>query len=394
MAYFSLNYKDINYLKTKQDDSFRRVVRLLKEPKVLLNTLRVANTIANIGVVMTANLLIDNYIIFDSPWIEWPVKILAIGFFIYLFCEVLPKSLAAQNNMRFARDLGWLVEGIYLLFNQVSRRFVQTTMQMESSVGESDFSPVPDMNNDDAGAFEPGRRNESNFLRGIVEFGNTTVKQVMRTRLDVVGIEYQSDFSTVLQIVRDINYSRVPVFQGSLDEIKGMLHTKDLLAHQKKDAGFNWHLLLRESFFVHEHMLIKDLMQDFKEKHIHFAIVVDEFGGTSGIVTMEDILEEVIGDINDEFDDVNVVNARLDELNYIFEGKTMLNDVCRIMGISQDTFDEIKGESDSLAGLLLEISGEIPSVNDEFRTGDFLFTVLEVEKNRIQKVKVSIEKVD
>ncbi len=393
VAFFSLSYKDINYLKTKPGDNFKRVVRLLKEPRVLLYTLRVANTFANIGMVLTANLIFDNYMEFQPPWLEWPAKILVIAMFILLFCEVLPKNLAAQNNMRYARDTGWLVEAIYLLFHQVSRRFVSTGQQVENSVGETGFSSETDLG---SGASEESMsqatRSETNYIRGIVAFGNTTVKQIMRTRLDVKGIEYDSHFHEILELVKDFNYSRAPVYRNSLDEIKGMLHTKDLLAYQHESADFEWHKLLREAYFVHEHMLIEDLMQDFKEKHIHFAVVVDEFGGTSGIVTMEDILEEIIGDINDEFDDNPVINTRIDANNFIFEGKTMLNDVCRIMRISQDTFDDIKGESDSLAGLLLEMAGEIPRQDAELSAGDFRFIVLEVEKNRIQKVKVSIEK--
>jgi CBS domain containing-hemolysin-like protein len=190
--------------------------------------------------------------------------------------------------------------------------------------------------------------------------------------------------------VEELHYSRLPVYVSSLDEIKGMIHTKDLLPVLDKPADYPWQQHIRPAFFVHEQKMIEDLMQEFQQNRVHFAIVVDEFGGTSGIITMEDILEEIIGDIKDEFDDEESSNGKIDDLNYLFEGKTMLNDVCKIMGLSPDTFDHVKGESDSLAGLVLEVAGEIPVTNSVITVGDFDFTVLEVSRNRIQKIKVSI----
>jgi CBS domain containing-hemolysin-like protein len=190
--------------------------------------------------------------------------------------------------------------------------------------------------------------------------------------------------------VEELHYSRLPVYQGNLDQITGIIHTKDIIPHLQEPASFNWHSLIRQPYFVHENRLIEDLLQEFQAKRIHFAVVVDEFGGTEGIVTLEDILEEIIGDIRDEFDDEESTNAKLDDNNYIFEGKTMINDACRMMGLGVDTFDEVRGDSETMAGLLLELTGEIPSVNQEIVVGDFRFTVLDIEKNRIQKVRVTI----
>ena len=213
----------------------------------------------------------------------------------------------------------------------------------------------------------------------------------MRTRLDVNGIEHHTPFYELLQQVGDLHYSRLPVYKADLDEVVGMIHTKDLMPYLDRDADFEWHTLMRSPYFVHEQKMIEDLLKEFQSKRIHFAIVVDEFGGTSGIVTMEDLLEEVIGEMSDEFDEEDASYKKIDDNNYIFEGKTMINDVCNIMQLPPDTFNTVKGESDSLAGLVLEIAGEIPYATQIVPCGDFEFTVLEVERNRINKIKVTIK---
>jgi len=231
---------------------------------------------------------------------------------------------------------------------------------------------------------------EKNILKGIVKFGSITVKQIMRTRLDVCGLNYDISFAALKLRVAELHYSRLPVYKSSLDELAGLIHSKDLIAWINQPDDFDWHPLLRPTYFVHEHKLIEDLLQEFQHKRIHFAVVVDEFGGTSGIVTLEDILEEVIGDIRDEFDEEETASRRLEDGSYIFEGRTMLNDVCKSMNISADTFDKVKGESDTLAGLILELAGDIPKVNDVVPCGDFEFTILEADSSRIKKVKVTI----
>ncbi|MFN6226865.1 MAG: transporter associated domain-containing protein, partial [Bacteroidota bacterium] len=216
------------------------------------------------------------------------------------------------------------------------------------------------------------------------------VKQIMRSRLDVSGVDYQLSFPALLQRVQELHYSRLPVYKGSLDEVVGILYTKDLLPYLGAPANFDWHRLLRAPYFVPEPKLIEDLLKTFQQRRIHFAVVVDEFGGTSGIVTMEDILEEVIGDIRDEFDEEETTGQQVDDHTYIFEGKTLLTDLCRALSIPTDTFDEVKGDSDSLAGLLLERVGALPAKEQIIIFGDFEFKVLELEQNRIQRVQVSI----
>lgn len=230
---------------------------------------------------------------------------------------------------------------------------------------------------------------EKNILKGIVKFGNISVKQIMRFRLEVNGIDFSSSLHDVLKKVEELHYSRLPVYKGNLDEIAGILNTKDLLPYIDEQE-FDWHILLRPVHFVPESKLLKDLLKEFQSRRVHFAVVVDEFGGTSGIVTMEDILEEIIGDIRDEFDEDESAVKRIDDNNYVVDAKILLHDMCRAMDLPLETFDEVRGESDSLGGLVLEIAGEFPQVNSAVEAGDFRFTILESNKNRINTVKVTI----
>jgi CBS domain containing-hemolysin-like protein len=231
---------------------------------------------------------------------------------------------------------------------------------------------------------------EKQILKGIRKFGDTAVKQVMRTRLDVSGIESKLTLSEIVKLSEDLHYSRLPVYKGNLDEIIGVLHIKDLLPFLEEENNFDWHHLVRNPFFVHEQKLIEDLLQEFRSKRTHFAIVVDEFGGTSGIITLEDILEEIIGEIKDEFDDEESINKKIDDFTFILEGKTMINDVCKMLNLSLDSFDEVRGESDSLAGLILEIAGAFPQIDEPLVFKSFTFYALEINKNRIDKVKIVI----
>lgn len=232
---------------------------------------------------------------------------------------------------------------------------------------------------------------EKNIMKGVVKFGNISVKQIMRSRLYVNGINYNSSFSELVRRVEELHYSRLPVYKESLDEVVGILNTKDLIPYLNEGEHFDWHSLMRQPYFVPEPKLIEDLLKEFQQKRTHFAVVVDEFGGTSGIVTMEDILEEVIGDIRDEFDEEENDSYKLDDYNYIFEGKIMIHDMCRIMKIPMNTFDHVKGESESLAGLVLELAGELPTVDWVIPIGDFEFAIMQAENNRIQLVKVTIK---
>jgi gliding motility-associated protein GldE len=393
VAFFSLGYREINMLKTKQDAGWRRIVSLMEEPKILLASLLLANSFVNIAIIILSNFLIDQVVHID-PWIlNLLIKILIITSFVLLFGEVLPKVWAKQNNLRFAYNSSFIVEIIHYLFKRVSMWLVSVSDSVESFVGRrtaayslEELDHAIDLSTNNSASEE-----EKNILKGIAKFGNITVKQVMRTRLDVSGINYNLNFAELEKRIEELHYSRLPVYKENLDEVVGIIHTKDVIPFLNEEQQFDWHSLLRQPYFVHEHKMIEDLLKEFQSKHIHFAVVVDEFGGTSGIITLEDIMEEIIGEIKDEFDDEESGNKKLDGNNYIFEGRTKIHDACKMMGLDPNTFDGVRGDSDSLAGLVLELAGEFPKENDTIVSGDFEFTVLELDRNRIKKIKIAVK---
>ena len=396
VAFFSLTLKDINILKTRQQPSFRRIVTLLEQPKTLLAAMLITNSFVNIGIILISNILIDSWMAglnFDF-WILFLIKVVSVTILLVLFAEVLPKVWATHHKVWFASTASVIIEIFSRLFYRLSKRLVKFSDNIERRLSPQNSVAMDNSNLDYAIDLLPEHEatmEEKHILKGIRKFGDTMVKQIMRTRMDVSGIEMNTAFNDVIKKVEELHYSRLPVYKNNLDEIAGMLHTKDLLPHLNKPDDFNWHTLMRLPHFVHEQKLIEDLLQEFRTKRNHFAVVVDEFGGTSGIVTLEDIMEEIIGDIKDEFDDEESGNKKIDDYNYIFEGKTMINDVCKAMNLPVDTFESVRGDSDSLAGLLLEIAGEFPQVNESLIKGDFTFIPLEINKNRIDKVKIIIK---
>jgi putative hemolysin len=390
VAFFSLNYKDINLLKTKPDPIYKKIVDLLERPKILLGTMLIANCLLNIGVIVISNLLLEQFIHIPIFLLEFFVKVVLVTSLLLLFCEVMPKVMANQNNIRFAKQVAPLIDTVNYIFKSSSIWLVETSDAIEKRLSSKSSGVISNDEMSHAIDITYEEESEKNILKGILDFNTITVKQIMKARMDVHGIDYESDFKTVISQIADLHYSRLPVYKEDLDQVVGVIHTKDVLPYLNEADDFNWYGLLRNAFFVHEQKLIEDLLQEFQQKRIHFAVVVDEFGGTSGIVTLEDILEEVIGEIKDEFDEEESTHKKLDEYNYIFEGRTMINDVCKFMELPLDTFDTVIGESDSLAGLILEIAGEIPKDKQVVVCGDFKFMVLELVKHRINKVKVTI----
>ncbi len=381
-------------LKTRKQPSYKRIVSLLQNPKALMASLLIASSFVNIGIILISNLLLDQWIdpLGFHNIINFIIKVLAITAILVLFCKVLPKVWATHHKIWFASTASLVVEIFNSILHKISLRLVAFNTSIERMFHSGNITKE-DSQLDDAIDLLPDNKassEEKQILKGIRKFSNTTVKQTMRPRLDVSGIESSVSFSTLLSKVKEFSYSRLPVYKKNLDEIVGILHTKDLLPHIHQEE-LDWHPLMRTVFYVHEQKLIEDLLQDFRNKRIHMAVVVDEFGGTSGIITLEDIMEEIIGDIQDEFDDEQSGNKKIDDYNYVFEGKTMINDLCRILNIPTHTFDLIRGESDSLAGLILEIAGEFPNVNQSFETNNYIFTVLEINKNRIAKVKLTLK---
>lgn len=386
-------------LKTKQHAAARRITTLLDERKAVYTSLLIAGTFFNISIIILANFLLTPVINIGTVNIFLPIdldlllKIVLIAFIIALFAKILPKVWATQNNLRFAYSTSAVIEGIHLLLRRISLRMVAIADNISEHSGVNEMQTKSMRELDEAIEINNDQTSdeEKNILKGIVKFGNISVKQIMRFRLDVNGVEYKTSLQEVIKKVEELHYSRLPVYKTSLDDITGILNTKDLLPYIH-EQDFDWHTLIRPTLFVPESKLIKDLLKEFQTKRVHFAVVVDEFGGTNGIVTMEDILEEIIGDIRDEFDEDETSVRKIDNDSYVVDAKIMLHDMCRAMNIGVDTFDEIRGESDSLGGLVLEIAGEFPQVNSVVSAGDFDFTVLDVHKNRINTVKVTINR--
>jgi gliding motility-associated protein GldE len=318
-----------------------------------------------------------------------------IGFILTFFGQILPKVWATQNNLRFVYDWGVVVEGVHLVLRRISKSVVSLADGIGKRVGadKSDAISIRELDEAiDIKTDDEASQEEKNIMKGIVKFGSISVKQIMRSRLEVNGVDHSASFAEVMRKVQELHYSRLPVYRGSLDEVAGILNTKDLVPFLHESDNFDWRHLMRQPYFVPESKLIADLLRDFQSRHVHFAVVVDEFGGTSGIVTLEDVMEEVIGDIRDEFDEEESRNRKLDDSNYLFEGKTMIHDMCKTMRLPMNTFDEVRGESESVGGLVLELAGQFPSVNDVISSGNFNFTIQEADKNRIQLVKVTMTK--
>ncbi|WP_346237877.1 gliding motility-associated protein GldE [Niabella insulamsoli] len=396
-AIFSLSEKDIDVLKTKQQPAARRIIDLLDEPKEVYASMIISKTVLNICLIILTNYLINQYTPPEYLHSVYSIagKWLLIAFFIIFPLEIFPRVWARQNSLRFAYEwpvLVFIVEMIHLALGRISRGIVTVADGMGKILGTDnaeayslqEFDEAIDIQTDDEVSPE-----EKNIMKSIVKFGKISVKKVMRSRLYVSGIEYETTFDQLIEKIKDVRYSRLPVYKGDLDEIEGILNTKDLIPHLYED-NFDWHSVIRPPYFVPDSKLIEDLLLEFQKKRMHFAIVVDEFGGTSGIITMEDIQEEVIGDIKDEFDEDELNNKKVDEKTYIFEGSTMLRDVCKTMHLPVETFDDVRGENESLGGLINEISGELPNQGSVVRSGDFEFTVLEVERNRVKKAQIVI----
>lgn len=397
-AIFSLDEKDIDVLKTKQQPSAKRILNLLEEPKEVFTSMLIAKTLANICTIVLANYLINFYVPAEYLDTTWGIfaKFFILAFAILFLVEVFPRVWATQNNLRFAFEwpvLIMIVEAVYLLFRRVSRWTVAVADSFGRTVGANKAEETNIQQLDEAIDIQADEISleEKNIMKGIVKFGKISVRKVMRSRLYVSGIEYNTPFDELIRQVEDLHYSRLPIYKGSLDQIAGVLNTKDLVPYlYDNNLEKDWHSKIRPPYFVPETKLIEDLLLDFQKKRIHFAVVVDEFGGTSGIVTMEDIIEEVIGEIKDEFDDEELLINKVDDNNYIFEGRTMLHDMCKAMKLPIETFDEVRGDSESLGGLINELSGELPKAGDVVTTGDFEFTVMETEKNRVKSAKVTI----
>ncbi len=397
-AFFSLTPTDMEALRTSETKTDGKILKLVDAPKRLLATLLISVNFLSIAIViLTSTFIFGEKGLFDfsqSPLLGFIVQVLVVTFLILLIGEVTPKIYATQNPLNSTRILVYFVRFLQKLFYPVSSFLIFTTSLLDKvikhkshNISVDQLSHALELTSDDDMP-EEGHK----ILKGIVNFGNTDVKQIMRSRVDVSAFEYKTNFKKLLADITACGFSRIPIYKETLDHIAGVLYTKDLLQYINEDDNFNWQGIIRPPFFVPENKKIDDLLREFQHKKIHLAVVVDEYGGTSGIVTLEDVIEEIVGEINDEFDDDDLVYSKLDDNNYVFEGKAALNDVYRILEIEGEDFEDVKGEADSLAGLLIELEGRIPTKNEKIRFKNLLFTVESADNRKVKRVKITVER--
>lgn len=391
IAFFSLSPADLEAMDPDKSPLDMLVQKLRDDSERTLATILITNNLVNVTIIMLCNYILINLLTFSAEWLQFLCVTILLTFLLLLFGEIIPKVYGSTNPLAFCRKavkglmffrkLFWPIETILLKSGAFAEKVLQKENRqlsiddLEQALELTDKSDIKD---------------EQSMLQGIIRFGDETAKEVMTSRQDIIDLDIRCSYEDVLKCIVDNNYSRIPVYQDNKDNIRGVLYIKDLLPHLSKPANFRWQSLIRPSYFVPETKKIDDLLREFQENKVHIAIVVDEFGGTSGIVTLEDILEEIVGEINDEYDEEEHNYTKLDANSYIFEGKTLLNDFTKILNLPDDEFDDVEGDADSLAGLLLEIKGDFPAVHEILKYKRYTFEVLEIDERRISKVKVII----
>ncbi len=393
IAFFSLSTEDLDQCRASKNPLEKNLVALLDQPKKLLATILIMNNLVNIAFVIISTLIA--WKIFGNQHQD---NLLILGltafntFAIVLFGEIIPKVYANQNNLIFAKRTASFLKAANYFFYPLSWSLQTMTSIIEKRVDRRGYNLSMDELEHalEIATDEHTSEEEKEILKGIVNFGSLTVKQVMHSRMDISAFDIDTDYNTLIKEIDNLSFSRIPVYRETIDKIEGILYVKDLLPHLEKGNNFKWQNLLRPGFFIPESKKIDALLRNFQEKRVHMAIVVDEYGGTSGLITLEDIIEEIVGEINDEFDDDDVAYNKLDDATYIFEGKTSLNDFCKIINEEPALFEEIKGESESLGGLLLELHSKLPRIGDKINFDKFVFTIVSVDSKRIKRVRVYI----
>ena len=395
IAFFSLSPSDLSKIEENEHPSDSRIKALLDDSERLLATILISNNFVNVTIIMLLNYVFASVVDFgNAKLLEFLLITVVLTFLLLLFGEIMPKIYSAQNTLKFCRKAAPVISVLLSVFKPVSNLLVHSTFLINKLTRKR---KVPNLSVDDLSqALELTDKNEiseeSNMLKGIIRFGEETAEEVMTSRLDIVDLEINTPFPDVIKCIVDNAYSRIPVYEESRDNIKGILYIKDLLPYLDKGADFKWQNLIRPAYFVPETKMIDDLLRDFQANKIHIAIVVDEFGGTSGIVTMEDIIEEIVGEINDEYDEEERTYVKISENVYIFEGKTLLSDFYKLAEIDPDDFESVAGDADTLAGLLLELKGEFPILHEVINFDRYQFEILEMDARRIVKVKVTVGK--
>lgn len=393
-AFFSLTRSRIQELEEEYGSHItQRVRHLLERPAYLLSTILIANNFINVGIVVVSWFILSALMHEAAEWLVFLVDVVGVTFILVLFGEVIPKVYASENNKQVAAAMVRPITYLSRMFRPLSAVLVRSTSFIEKRLHRMEKDPLSleqYENAIDIAVDEHTSEQDVRILKGIVKFGKIAVKQIMTSHVDMTVADERMGFHQLLQVVRESGYSRIPVYREDKDNITGIFYGKDLLAYMDEPDDFNWHTKIREAYFVPESKMIDDLLEEFQEMRIHMAVVVDEYGGTSGLVTLEDIMEEIIGEIEDEFDEQEVDHQRLNEHTFIFEGKVLLGDVCKVLELRPDAFDPVRGDSDTLAGLMLELAGDIPEAQQELRFDRFQFTILGVARNRVEKVKISI----
>ncbi len=393
IAFFSLTEDDLDEVNEEKSVADRKIRKLLDDSEHLLAAILVSNKVVNVAIVLLCAYFFSDVVQWEGAYVvEFILLTLLLTFLLLLFGEIMPRIYSAQNSLKFCRIVVAPVCFLHGLFKPVSNVLVRSAFGVgriaqkynkKANLSVDELSQALELTDKDEIS------EESNMLEGIIRFGEETAKEVMTSRLDMVDLEIDTSFPDVIKCVVDNAYSRIPVYEESRDNIKGILYIKDLLPFIDKGEDFKWQNLIRPAYFVPETKMIDDLLRDFQANKIHIAIVVDEFGGTSGLVTMEDIIEEIVGEINDEYDEEEHNYVKLSDNVYVFEGKTLLADFYKIVDVDSDEFEEAAGDSDTLAGLVLELKGEFPALHEIIRYKDFVFEVLEMDAHRIVKVKVT-----
>jgi gliding motility-associated protein GldE len=391
VAYFSLGPGDIRQLKTSKNKRSLAVLKLYNMPEKLLSTILVANNSINIAIVILAAFLSNKSFNFgENPVLGFIIEVVVITFLLLFFGEIMPKVYATKNHVAVALFMSHPLLVIEKVFRPVtfvlilSSSFVKKrTGHRQTNISMDDLSDALELTSDDF-------HEDEKILKGIVKFGNINVSAIMCPRVDVTAVDVRAGFSRIIPKIIDSGFSRIPVYSGSFDNVKGILYAKDVLPYTNNPDSFKWQALMRPPYFVPETKKINELLKEFQVKKMHMAIVIDEYGGTSGIITLEDILEEIVGEITDERDDDQIMFRQIDEKTFIFEGKVLLNDFCKILDVEGDPFEDVRGESETLAGLILELTGEIPQKDQVIEQANYKFQIESADKRRIKEIRVTI----
>ena len=392
IAFFSLSPSDLSELDEERTPTDVKIKELREDSERTLATILITNNLVNVTIIMLLNYFFAHLVDFGGAyWLQFLCITVLLTFLLLLFGEIMPKVYTGQHPLNFCRRA---VGGILFcrkLFYPFATILIKSGILADKVVRkESHVLSVDDLEQALELTDKEDIREEQRMLEGIVRFGDETAKEIMTSRQDVVDLDFKSSFAEVLRCIVANNYSRIPVYQDNSDNVRGILYIKDLLPHLSKGAAFRWQSLIRPPYFVPETKKIDDLLREFQENKVHIAIVVDEFGGTSGLVTLEDILEEIVGEINDEYDEDEKNYVRINANTYVFEGKTLLSDFYKVLRLDDDTFEDIEGDADTLAGLMLELKGDFPVVHEKLEYNNFTFEILELDERRISKVKVIV----